>query len=69
MENFIMCPLCCNLIIDVKQKDICFIQYKGEKSSGTIAKLSCPFCGNQNINLNSIDPQCGGVDRKHRWNI
>lgn len=33
MENFIMCPHCCTLIIDVKQKDIRFIQYKGGKSS------------------------------------
>lgn len=34
-----------------------------------MTKLSCPFCGNQNINLNCIDPRCGGVDTKHRWNI
>ena len=69
MKNFIMCPHCCNLIIDVKQEDIRFIHFKGGKSSGTMPKLSCPFCGNQNINLDCIDPECGGVDTKHRWNI
>lgn len=64
-----MCPHCYNLIIDIKQENIRYINYTGGKRSGVMKKLTCPHCGNQNINIDSYNPECGGVDKKHRFNI